>query len=292
MIGTRALLAGLVATLALVPLLGPGAPDPAAHIAGRALILERAAAANLVLAELAAALDPSLQLARSGTARIVTGDDAPGPSLVEAGTAIGALDGLAGRVRKALAALDGARAALATGTPPISPPAMSGELGSIGAQVAGTGPAADTFAEMRRRAAFVTASIGEALTALDRDDLGEADRIVAEARGAHDVLAAWDVDFVTLPVWLDTTDAMIGAMETIVRATRDGDHTAAAAAARDFAALEPEATTADRALRIAIGEGGGAITSAALGRLVGVLRAIDDARAEVATILHPGGGDD
>lgn len=289
MIGTRALLSGLAMAVALVPLLGGGGPDPAAGIAARTLVRDRAVVADATLAELAAALAPALERARGGTARIVTGDEAPGPSLTEAGTTIGELDGLAARVRRALAALDGARAAAGMGTRPIPPPAGTGELGSIGAQLAGTASAADTFADMRARTAVVTASLERALVALDDDDLELADELVADARDAHDVLTAWEVGLVTLPVWLETSDAMIGAMESIVRATRSGDAAAAADAARTFAALAPDAATADRALRIAIGEGGGAITAAALGRLVDVLRAIDDARAEVASILHPDG---
>jgi hypothetical protein len=288
MIGTRGLIAGLAATVALVPLLGSGGPDPAAGLAARALVLDRAELADVALAELADALAPALEQARGGTARIVTGDEPPGPSLAEAGTAIGELDGLAGRVRRALAALNGARAAAGMGSREIPAPAQPGELGSIGAQVGGTAGAADAFAEMRARTDVVTVALEQALVALDEDDLETADGLVVDARAAHDALAAWDVDLVTLPVWLETTDAMIGTMESIVLATRAGDEAAAAAAARTFASLAPDAATADRALRIAIGEGGGAITAAALGRLVDVLRAIDDARAEVASILHPG----
>ena len=83
----------------------------------------------------------------------------------------------------------------------------------------------------------------------------------------------------TLPVWIATTDAMITAMEQIVSATRAGDAAAASAAAEAFAALTDDAATADRALRIAIGEGGSSLTAAPLERLAAALGGIEGVRA-------------
>jgi hypothetical protein len=84
---------------------------------------------------------------------------------------------------------------------------------------------------------------------------------------------------VTLPVWIETTNEMIGAVERVIGATREGDATAADEAADDFAALADDAVTADRALRIAIGEAGSAVTAIALERLAASLRAVEDLRA-------------
>jgi hypothetical protein len=94
------------------------------------------------------------------------------------------------------------------------------------------------------------------------------------------------VELATLPVWLDTTAAMIGALEAIVAATESGDVAGARAAAEDFAAASQDAGPADRALRIAIGEGGSAVTAAPLGRLADVLRDVSSARLEVASIVQ------
>jgi len=110
--------------------------------------------------------------------------------------------------------------------------------------------------------------------------------MVAEARADHDALAAWEVELVTLPVWLQAAGAMVDAVEAIVAATRAGDAAAAAAAADAFAASSADAVTADRALRIAIGEGGAAVTAAPLGRLAEMLRGVAEARSEVAAILQ------
>jgi hypothetical protein len=100
----------------------------------------------------------------------------------------------------------------------------------------------------------------------------------------HDAIAGWEVEVVTLPVWLETTDAMIGAVERIVAAVDEGDEAAASAAAADFAELADDGGTADRALRIAIGEGGSAVTAAPLERLAAVLGAIDDLRATISAL--------
>jgi hypothetical protein len=167
-------------------------------------------------------------------------------------------------------------------------PVDPGEIESIAAQLAASAAAADRFADQRRRAERVTEALVEALAALEDGDLATGGARIAEARAAHDAIAGWDVDLVTLPVWLGTTDAMIGAMETIERATRAGDEVAARAGADAFAALADDAAPADRALRIAIGEGGSAVTAAPMGRLADVLRTIDAARAATAATAVAG----
>jgi hypothetical protein len=182
-------------------------------------------------------------------------------------------------------ALDGA--VLAAGLDATIPdPVSPDELGSIAAQLGSTAPAADAFATMRRRAEGLVGLLDESLVALEEGSLAEAGERVADARADHEVIAAWEVDLVTLPVWLETTDAMIGAMEAIVAAADAGDEAAALAAAEDFAGLSEEAATADRALRIALGEGGTAIAAAPLGRLATLLRDVAEARAAVASMLQ------
>ena len=95
----------------------------------------------------------------------------------------------------------------------------------------------------------------EALVALERGDVDRAAELTARARADHDAVVAWETDLPTLPVWIGTTDAMIGAVERILDATRAGDAAAARDAADEFAALADEAATADRALRIALERG-------------------------------------
>jgi hypothetical protein len=152
------------------------------------------------------------------------------------------------------------------------------DLASIAGQLSATAAAGDAFVETRQRAQAVAGELETALAALDAGDLDAAAGAVREARADHDAVAAWDVGAVTLPVWIGTTDAMIGAVERIVDATRHGDAEAAQAAADDFAALGDDGVMADRALRIAIGEAGSSVSATPLGRLAGVLAEIDQLR--------------
>jgi len=85
-------------------------------------------------------------------------------------------------------------------------------------------------------------------------------------------------------------DEMIGAMQRLVDATRAGDAASAEAAAAEFEALAAEAPSADRALRIAIGEGGSAVGATALERLADVLAATDELRLAVVAARQAAGG--
>jgi hypothetical protein len=137
---------------------------------------------------------------------------------------------------------------------------------------------------MRDRAFSVIGELDDAIAALDAGDLAGARDHVGRARDAHTAVAAWDVGLVTLPVWVETTDAMIAAVERIITATERGDSAAAQRAAEDFVARADDAAPADRALRIAIGEGGSAVAAVPLERLATILTSIDDARAAVASV--------
>ena len=285
MIGIRSALAAVVAGVAICVVVGAGGDGPQPDLAARRLVLERAAAADAALAAVEAAVEPGVTAARSGAARVVTGDEPPGDHLRTAAEHVGMADPDADEARAALEALDGA--VQAAGWPWNAPPALeAGELGSVAAQLSGTAGVADAFAEMRGRAEGLVETLEEALAALEDRDLGTARGIVERARADHDALAAWDVGLVTLPVWLDTTDAMIGAVEDIVAAAEAGDEAAARAAAEDFAALSEDAVSADRALRIAIVEGGADVTATPLGRLADALRKVAEARAAVASIVQ------
>jgi hypothetical protein len=284
MIGTRAVLSATIAVVAVGAVFAGRMPDPGAAVAAEKLVGERAAATVAALDELEDALQPGLDVARHGAALVVAGDDAPGPVLEDASDQLRDAEEEAGEVRRAVDALNGAIAAWQAEAPTIGQQIERGEVGSIAAQLQATAPDADAFAEMRRRADGMIATLESALAALDAGDLGGADRLIAGARSDHDALTAWENDLLTLPIWIDTTDAMISDLETIVDATRTGDDAAAAAAATAFAARGNEAQTADRALRIAMAEGGAAVTAPALSRLAGMLGAIERLRAEAEAI--------
>ena len=284
MISIRRLLPAVAAVALLVSALGGGGPRPEIEIGARRLVAERAARADETLVRLSTALEPAVDAARSGAAQVVAGDEAPGPVLAEAADLIASAEDEAADARRAVAALEGARRAWRSDGEPVAPATDRGELGSIAAQLTGSGGAADEFASMRRRAVAIPTTLVEALRALEARDVAAARILVDDARESHDIVAAWEIGLVTLPVWVETTDEMIGAVERILDATERGDRDAASEAAAEFSALSDEGATADRALRIAMGEGGSAVTSTPLGRLAAVLSSIGELRTTLASI--------
>jgi len=289
MIGTRTLISVVAATVVVGMGLGAGGPRPEVEIGARRLVIERADRADLALAGLQAALAPALDAARGGAARVVSGDESPGRLLREAARLIAAAEGPADDARRVVGALQEAWRAWRSAGDPLGQATDAGELGSIAAQLEASAEAADEFVAMRRRALAVTGSLHAALVALEAGDVVAAQPLVTDAREAHAAVASWAVDLVTLPVWVETSDEMIGAMERIVDATRRGDGAAAVQAANDFAALSDDGAMADRALRIAIGEGGSAVTAAPLRRLASILSAIGELRLAVASVRAAAG---
>lgn len=277
MIGPRATLAAVLTIAASCAALSADVPPAARARDAIRLLHERAAEASRRLDALAAPLEEAMAAARAGAARTVTGDESPGHSLEEAARGLEEAEPQASGVRGAVARLQGALQLAGRGAA-IAQPVVDGELASIAGQLRATAAVADRFAEMRRRAERVPATLDEALAALTHGDLEAAERLARAARTDHDAVSAWEVDLVTLPIWIETTDALIADVETILRATRSGDRAAAEAAADAFTGRAEDATTADRALRIAIGEGGSAITGTPLRRLAELLTRVTAAR--------------
>lgn len=259
--------------------------DPSARIAAERLVVERAQLASDRLATLARALEPALELARRGSARTVTGDEPPEPPLEEAAALVGGLRDEALAAQDAVASLEGARRAAGLAGR-LEPPAIAAALPSIASQLSESAVSAAEFARMRRRTDTLLAAMDGALRAVGAGDHQSAADLVASARRGHGALAAWDIELATLPLWIETTDAMIAAMETMIEASLAGDARAAADAARRYAAAAEDGPTADRALRIALDEGGSAITAAPLSRLAETLRSVEASRREVDDLVR------
>jgi hypothetical protein len=289
MIRTRTAASAAVAVLGLALALGPVAADPSVAIGAARLVRERAAAASSALDALRTAVQPGLEASRRAAADVVGGDEPPGPRITEAAELIASADQSVLPARRAMTALGSARLAWHPGATRTRQPVAAGELSSIAAQLAAAGPAAEQFADLRVRATGVPGVLELALNALERGAVEEAAELTARAREDHDAIVAWETDLPTLPVWIETTDAMIGAVEGILEATRAGDAAAAREAAEAFAALADDAATADRALRIALSEGGAALTAAPLERLATALRSIEAARAAAAALVSDPG---
>ena len=289
MIGTRGALSGAITLALVVVSLGPGGPRPEVALGSGRLVADSARAGDAALASLQTRLGTVLDTAREGAAAIVAGDRLPGESLQEAADLLLDAATVAADAESAVRALDAARRARDpdVGALPDGPDAAV--LGSISAQLADTIEVADLFAEMRRRAANVPAALDAALAALRVEDLEGAAAGAAAARADIDAVAGWDVDFLTLPVWIETSDAVVHAVERLIAAVTSGDAAGAERAAADFADLEPDATDADRALQIAISEGAGTIVSAPLARLTAAIDAVGALRADVGVLVAEGG---
>lgn len=283
MIGSRpALATAAVAALGLALGLGGGGPRPEIAVAAREEVIDRADTAEAALAELREHLTAALDAGRSGGARVVAGDEAPGPMFNRtADILLGAVDAAAA-AEDARARLDGARSALAPNAAPLPPAPDPNELASLAAQLASTASAADAFSAIRMGAESVTSTLEDALTALEAGDIDEADRLTATARAAVEAVSGPALEGAVISIWRETVDAMIGAMERLLTAARADDASAAEAAAAELAGLAEEARGADRALRIALGEAGSAVSATPLSRLAALLEATDRLLGAVA----------
>ena len=283
MIGTGALASGAGSVLVVAALLGGGGPDPSASRHADQLVRDRSRAALEAIDALAAALAPALDAARDGTSLAVQGDEPPGPRLTAAATAVEAATANADAARRAVAALEAARRARDPGTPGLPAVPGTGELEAIAGGLRAAAPAADAVVELRRRAARLLEAVDRALAALVDRRHADARAEVEAARAEHEVLRASTAASDVLPVWLETTDAMITVVTRLIDATEADDREAAATAAAEFAALAEDATVADRALRIAIAEGAGSATRAAVQRLAVAVGSVQELRAAIGS---------
>ncbi len=284
MIRMRRLLPALGVAV-LVVAFAPRSPDPAAAAAADALVQERALAAEAALDGLAGPVATGVDAARLASAAVVSGDGSPERRIAEASVLIRAAEERVIPARRSVTGLAAALGARDPAAPIPSRPVEAGELAAIADQLEAAVPAAVAFASLRQRATGLPGQLEEVIRLLDAGALEDARARVEAARDDHAALEAWDTDLPTLPVWIATTDAMITAVEDIVSAVAAGDAAAAAAAAAEFGELGEEAAQADRALRIAIGEGGSAVLAAPLERLASVMRGIDSTRSAVAPHL-------
>lgn len=293
MIGGRPALIGLTVVALLGGVIGQrdadpmGADPPGAVDAERAL-RRRAQDADIALASLAERLMVALAAGRRGAGRTVAGTASPSGQLEQAATDVADAAGALSATSDALAALRGAAEVAGVASVPPAP-VTPDELASIAAQLrASAEPAADLAAH-RMEAETVVAALGDALAALDTDDPEAAAAAIERGMAAHAAVVAWEAQLVTLPIWIETSGLLLGALGDLAAATLAGDAAAARDAADRYAAAADEGRRADQALGIALAEGGAAITDVPLRRLAAVLERIDDARAALVPILHPDG---
>ncbi|MGI8657601.1 MAG: hypothetical protein ACR2K4_02370 [Candidatus Limnocylindria bacterium] len=272
-----------VALLAVA--LGQRMPDPAVAAASRELVMERSDAALAALAELEAEVAAALDVARSASARVLTGETSPTDQIQEAARLALTAEERVVAARRAISALAAAESARNPAGRLLPQPVEAGELASAAGQLRSSVDEVEAFVVVRQRASDVPAMLERVLTALADGTPEAAREFVGTARADHAAVVAWESDLPTLPVWIETTDAMIGAVEAMVNAVDAGDSAAASRAADAFAALGDDGAQADRALRIALGEGGSALLAAPLSRLATVLEAIGETRSVIQDLV-------
>jgi hypothetical protein len=288
MIGRRLLAAG--GAIALLVALGGGAPRPEIAIGANAAVVAAADDALDAIDRLEAQVAPALDAARIGGARVVAGESDPAEPLTAASDEIVAAAPAATDLRAAVAELERARAARHPSVDPLPPAPDAGQLLSIAGQLGGTADAGASFAEMRRGAESVSSGIADALDAAAAGRLDEADDHLAASLASVDAVRELEESAPALSLWIDTADAMIGAVQELVDAVRIGDAERADAARGNFDAAAESAAQADRSLRIGLGETGNAISAAPLQRLAEVRAELRELEAAVIAARAEAGG--
>jgi hypothetical protein len=288
MIGSRVIAAVVFVLLAIV--VAPGAPRPEVAIVASSSVADAADRAIDAIDRLEAELGPAVDAARSGSARVVAGDQDPAEPLAAAAEMIVAASPAAGDLREALGDLERARAALDPREQPLPRPPDGDQLASIAGQLDEAGAAGAGFAETRRRAEAVSDALLDALDAAAEGDPDEAHQQLLLGLVTVDELRGWEDDAPALSVWIDTVDAMIRAMQRLVDAVRAGDAEEAEAARAAFADAAEGSTEADRALRIGLGESGSAVTAVPVGRLADALGTLGELEIAVRAVRDEAGG--
>jgi hypothetical protein len=259
--------------------------DPAGEAARQAWLVTTAGATDVALERLQVELEAAIDSARRGAALIISGEEPPGPALIESAAV---LEASRDEVTQAAAATTQLRGTLACARPGAAQLAADGavpdEVLSVAVQLRASASAADPFVERRWAADATLTALSNALAALDGDDPHGALVALDEADAAMEVVAAWDEPPPSLGYWVQTTGALLGAARAIADATLANDPAAATAAAEAYRAAAATARDADRALALAIAEAGSALAVVPMRRLADALAEVIALRADVAAV--------
>jgi len=259
--------------------------DPAVEGQRQAHLAAIAAAADAAWAALESQLDAARDDGRQGAALVVEGSDPPQVPLLNAADRLTNAALLARAATTAETALRGTVASARPGKdllPADLPTAAA--LASIASQLRAAAEAAGPFVDRRQASQETLSELGNALAALDADDLASARQALDRAAAARQVLVDWDRPPATLALWLETTGQMIDAALALVDAAEAGDDAAARAAADAYAAAADEADKADISLALSLSETGASLTAVPLQRLAEALAAIGAARDAASSL--------
>lgn len=265
---------------------GADAAEPTAAAARLAWLQSRAAEADRALAALIAELQRAVDAGRRASALVIQGERPPAPEFEAAASAVGGATDEAAYAENMTARLGGTAAAVAPAHDALPDGPMASSLPGIAAQLTSAGEASGPFVAHRQAADATLAALGDGLAALEDDDPRQALAALDRADAALADVASWLDPPVVLPLWLDTTGALLSSARRMARAAIDGDAAALGRASRAYRAATTEARRADTALALAISESGAALAATPLRRLADTLAAAIQQRQAVASLMQ------
>lgn len=285
----RRLVAILVAVAVVALLFGarptdPAAADPVRLAALRQVAAGQAAEADAALNAAQDLMDEGLLEAGRGQAAVLGGDQDPAAIMDRAALSF---EAAANPIEVAYAALTDLAWTLRVLDQEGAPPTLTlrgGDMVALGAQWRATGLPLSAAADLRRAAEATLEALGDALAALARDDAAGALEAVAETEAALEIVRALDDELATMPFWIDTVEALIAATSDIAEAVLAGDPIALAEAQAAYDAAAADATRADQALAIALGEEAARITGPASAASGEAQRQVAATRAAIGTL--------
>lgn len=279
------LLLTAVALLAL--LFGARSADPRVADPLRVAWLTDEATARALAAEAALGAAETLMReatdeARRGQAAILGGPDDPTAALDAAGAGFEAAATPIAEAHAELVLLGWTLRAIdpQESSPELGP--LPGDLVAIGVQWRAAALSSAALTDMRRQAESTLEALDDGLAALDADDPSAALGAMDRATGHLEQVREFNGQLSTLGYWVDTVDALIDAARDIALAVQAGDAAALVEAQAAYDAAATNASRADQALTIALGEAVTGIISPASASSAVALRAVTATRDRLA----------
>lgn len=260
------------------------APDPLRVAALLRRAEAQAAEADEILLEAETLMRTGSRDAGRAQAAVLAGDVDPATYADSAAMSFEAAAAPIDDAHDPLVALGWTLRALHSETTPPTLGLTGSDLLAIGAQWRATALPLSDLADLRQAAEATLGSLGDALAALEGDDLDAALAALDDAEGSLALVRGFETDLSTLPFWIETVDALLTATGDIARAAQAGDAEAVARAQAAFDLAAEDAGRADQALTIALGEATTQITAAASAATAEALHAVEATRAALAGV--------
>jgi hypothetical protein len=260
--------------------------DPVHVAALQRLAGDQADRADIALRDVEDLVNAGVREASRGQSAVLGGTDDPSAAMEQAAVSVEAAAAEMATAHAALAELAWTLRALAPESPPPSLTTGSADLLDLAARWRATGLPLAAEADLRRSAESTLSALGSALAALDRDDPNAALAALADAEASLDVVreSGGEVPGGTLPFWISTVEALLAAATDIANAALDGDTAALDAARAAYELAAADASRADQALAIALGEAAVGITAPPSETSAEILREVAAARAALAAL--------